>query len=100
MWCLHKDKHRRESKIDPRSRLIFNNDVKVIKWRKRVVSINGTGQMGIHMQKNVNLCHHILKINSIWLTELSISAKMIKYVEKRKGENLGYLELGKDFLGH
>lgn len=91
MWCLHKEKHKRESEIDLHiySWWIFDKDAKVIQWGKIVFSISGTGKMDIKYE--LWSLPSFAKIYPKWLTELSLSARTIKLLEKLKNKRKSLL---------
>ena len=67
----------------------------------RTVSLtDGAGTTGFHMQRNKvgSLPDTIHKINSRWISDLSIRAKTIKFLEESIGPNLPDLGFDNGFL--
>ena len=65
-------------------------------WERRVFSTNGAGTIWISISKMMNLDPHFTpytKINSKWIVDLNVRAKIIELLEDNLGENLWNLEL-------
>lgn len=91
---LHKDRHNSrqgikhsEINLDIYGQLIFEDLLRHFNREKIVITTNGVGTIGCHIQK-MNLDPYFklhININLKWIVELNVSAKMQKTLE----ENIG-----------
>lgn len=79
----------------------FNKDLKIFPWGKIVFSTNSverTAHTYEKKKKNLNLVPYT-KMNSKWIIELNVRAKLRKLLEESK-EKIFVTALANDFLGH
>jgi hypothetical protein len=81
--------------------LIFDKGTKNIQWRKDSISTNGVGKSGYLSAKKLKLdpcLSPCTGINSKWMKDLNIRPETLKLLQKRAGNTLEVIGIGKDFL--
>jgi hypothetical protein len=80
--------------------LIFDKDVKNIRWRKEPLQQMLLGNvLSICKTLKLDPClSSYTSINSKWMKDLNIRPEMLKLVQERAGNALEIIDIGKDFL--
>jgi hypothetical protein len=105
----HKNRHEdpwnriEELDINPCSNthLIFNKDVKNIRWRKDSLFNKCCWEKWLSAYKKLKLDSCLspcTSINSKWIEDLNIKPETLKLLQERAGNTLKAIGIGKDFL--
>jgi uncharacterized protein (DUF736 family) len=108
-WHWHKNRHKdqwnriEDPDINPRSysHLIFHKDTQNIQWGNDSLFNKYCWENRISARRKLNLDSCLLlctNINSKWIKDLNIRPETLKLVQKRVGNTLEHIGIGKNFL--